>query len=415
MVKARTGLALAVGCVLGLGVIGSVASSPALAQRGGMMRMGMNLGGVGERVQTADMDRYAELLNLSKDQREAAKALHEAYEAEYDQAEEIRTKAFQKARAEFEDTRDPAVWSEMLPKEMEKYGVRVKALDTGLMNDLKTLLTAEQSGKWVLVERARRRDGTMPNGMLSGENVDLTKVVGDLKLAGPMPEALAQSLERYETELDAALQERDAQREEIAKTMQNAGRGGPMGFDPQAFQKAMTDLRKAGIKVRDVNDRYATMLENAVPEDKKADYTQKVRSLKFPQVYREPYTLKAIDAAAKFKDLSKENAQAISELKSAYQRDLNAANDRWARAIADEEKDGGGDLMAANMMRWMGGGDDGDSPQQQARKARRELDKATLDKLKTLLTPEQVDNLPEREAERMGGWGGGGGGGGRGR
>lgn len=409
MVKVRSCLALAVGCVVGLGVIGSVASAPALAQRGGMMRMGMNLGGVGERVQPEDMDRYADLLGLSKDQREASKALHDAYAAEYDQAEEIRTKAVQKARAEFEETRDPAVWSEMLPKEMEKYGKRVKELDEGLMNDVKTLLTGEQSTKWVLVERARRRDGTMPNGMLSGEAVDLTKVVKDLKVATPMPDALVQSLERYETELDAALQERDAQREEISKTMQTAGRGGPMGFDPQAFQKAMTDLRKAGIKVREVKDRYAGMLESIVPEDKKAEYVKKVRTLKFPQVYRESYTLKAIDAAAKFKDLSVESKQGVADIKAAYERDLAAANERWARAIADEEKDGGGDLMAAGMMRWMGGADEGDSPQQQARKVRRELDKASLDKLKALLTPEQVESLPERDAERMPGFGGGGG------
>jgi len=408
VVKVRSGLALVVGCVVGLGVVGSVASAPALAQRGGMMRMGMNLGGVGERVQPDDMDRYADLLDLSKDQREASKALHDAYAADYDQAEDIRTKAVQKARAEFEDTRDPAVWSEMLPKEMEKYGKRVKEIDDGFMNDLKTMLNSEQAGKWILVERARRRDGTMPNGMLSGESVDLTKVVKDLKIAAPMPDSLAQSLDRYETELDAALQERDAQRDEISKTMQNAGRGGPMGFDPQAFQKAMTDLRKAGIKVRDVNDRYSSMLESIVPEDKKPDYVKKVRSLKFPQVYREPYPLKAIDAAAGFKDLSAESKQAVVEVKAAYERDLAAANDRWARAIADEEKDGGGDLMAANMMRWMGGGEEGDSPQQQARKVRRDLDKAALDKLKALLTPEQVEKLPERDAERTSGWGGGG-------
>ena len=77
-----------------------------------------------------------------------------------------------------------------------------------------------------------------------------------------------------------------------------------------------------------------------------------------------------------------------------------------------EEKDGGGDLMTSGWMRMMGGDDSGDSPQQVARRARRELDRTTLDKLKALLTEEQQDKLPERD-QQANPWGGFGGGGGR--
>jgi Spy/CpxP family protein refolding chaperone len=422
--RSRSSLgALAIVAAVGLGVLGPVAAPTALAQRG-MMRMGMNLGGVGERITVADMNRYADLLKLNADQRDALTALHEAYGAEYDQAEQARRDAINKVRLEFEETRDPAVWGEQMPAIGQKYAERVKALDETFMKDIRALLTPDQSERIAMVERARRRDAMLPAGLLAGETTDLTRVVSDLMQSSgtPMPDALAQSLERYESELDAALRERDVKREEIAKTMpgMGGGGGGAAGFDPQAFQKAMTDLRKAGLSVRNINDRYADLLANVVPAEKKDDFVRTVRQSKFPQVYRDPYALRAIDAAAAFDDLAPDTKRSIAEIKAAYERDLAAANERWSRAIAEEEKDGGGDLMGAGMMRWMGGGnDDGDSPQQVARRQRRDLDRAALDKLRALLTPEQQERLPERDAERPsmfgGGAGGGGGGSGGGR
>jgi hypothetical protein len=161
--------------------------------------------------------------------------------------------------------------------------------------------------------------------------------------------------------------------------------------------------------VRDVNERYARLIAAAVPADRKADFEQRVRKATYPMVYREPYAAKAVDAALAFDDLTAEQKESLASVKTAYQRDLATANEQWAAAVNQEEKDGGGDpFMGFGRMVPGGGGDDKPSPVEEAKKARRELDRATLDKIKTILTESQQDRLPEREVENpwMGNFGG---------
>jgi hypothetical protein len=368
--------------------------------------------GMAERVTSADVDRFSKMLTLTKEQREAVQGLFEAYTKEYDQADKVRQDAIEKARQEFEDTHDPSVWSETLPAEMQKFGDKVAAMETTLMSDIKTLLTADQASKWPQVEHSHRRTKSLPSGMLSGESIDLIALVDDLKLKQPLPESISQPLTRYETELDQALQVRDDERKELAKELpgfgggnrnrQGGGGGGGAGgmCDFEAIGKTMAAMRKSGLKVRDINDRYAGIIGAALPEASKATFEEKYNIAKFPGVYREPYVLKAIDAAAKFDDLDKTVKQSLTDLAAAYERDAAIINDKWAKAIATEEKEGGGDPMGG-FMRMMGGGEaQDDSPQAQARKDRRNLDNQTMDKLKALLTPAQQERLPSRESTR---------------
>lgn len=412
-----TSLALIAGTILGLAAF----TIPAVPEAQAQPRFNMGIGGRGgmgggEKISAATLDQFGKILLLTDTQADALKDLHQAYDAAHEQA----TKAFQdkleRIRQDFQDTQDPSVWQKDMPEAVEKLTTEVTKVEKSFMDDLKAMLTPEQASKWPVLERASRRAKSLPGGMLAGESVDLLKQVENLKLA-KTPEAVQQSLERYEMELDGAMVERDAKRKELGEQMpgfggrarggQGGGGGGGGGagmFDFQKIGEVMADMRKSGVKVRDINDKYATVIASGLPDERRGEFTLNVKKAKFPQIYRESYTLKALNAAAGFKDLDTQQQTGVTDLLAKYKREIDAANDRYAKAQADAEKDGGGDDMMGGFMRMMGGDQGGDDSELAiARKDRRKIDTDTLEKLKAILTPEQAEKLPERENSMFGG------------
>lgn len=385
-----------IGAVL-LAVPGLTAS-PASAQG---FRMAQGAGGGAQTVSAEDLKVYGRVLSLDDAQQQAAEALHGAYVAERDKGEKDMRDQFRKLRDEFEDTRDMSIWQNKIPDITNTYAKQSKDLDKSFLSDIKSLLRADQAANWSTLERTHRRRQGMSGGMLAGESVDLVATVEALSLAKP-PAELADTLDRYSAELDSALQERSRQREDLGKQMQAVGRGGGMP-DFQVMEKLGTDMRKAGLKVRDINDRYAAMLRSAVPADKQAEFDTKVKKARYPSVYADSHTLKSLDAAAKFSDLDDTQKPGVQDVRESYLRDTEGANDRLTQAINQAEADGGGDAMFGGMARWMSGGggggrgEEGDTDLVKARKARREIDRAALDKLRALLNESQIDRLPERD------------------
>ncbi len=403
-------VAMVTGVCLGLGVL---TLGPAIPTAHAQMRMMMGgargMGGGGP-INSADIAQYAKILALDETQTTTVSDLHAAYQADYEKAQKAMNDGFERLRAEFEDTRDPSIFQKESPAIIEKFQTRTQDLEKTFLTDMKSLLTPEQSTRWASVERANRRNRSLPGGMLSGESMDLVKVLSAMDVQTP-PEGVTQALERYETELDAAIQERDTQRTDLGKQMQDLGRGGGgfMNMDIDKMQKLFGEMRKSGIKVRDINDRFATVIQNALPEDQRARFGERVRSEKFPNIFRESHAVRCLKAAAEFNDLSSETKQQIADMLTRYEREAQPLNDRWARLTAEAEKDGGGDDMMQGWMRMArgGGDDDGDKSElAETRRNRRKLDTDTLEKLKALLNEDQIDRLPRRESAFQG-FGGG--------
>lgn len=375
------------------------AAEPVHAQRtavtvGGRAGMG---GGFTPSVTKADLKKFAALLSLDDLQTETSSELLAAYQAEHDVIATTARKDMDRIRTEFEDSQDPSVFRDEMPKVMQTYQDASKKLEKQFFDDLKSLLTPQQAERWPKVERMHRRIRSLPAGMLSGESVDLVATVEQLKLA-EQPADLAAILDRYEADLDRALAERDKLREERAAAMMRGGGGGAFNFDMEQLRKDMAEMRKAGLTVCEINQRYARSVEATLPEDRRAEFAQQVRKETFPRVYRDTHTGKSLKAAAEFADLTAEQKTAIAELLETYEREVKSLNSRWAEAIQAQEADGGGDPMAM----FMGGGED--PAVADARKAKRELDKTTRDKLIALLNEDQVERLPEREDDGPGGF-----------
>lgn len=339
-------------------------------------------------VSTRDLDTYAEFLSMTPEQKEAATALLEGYQSEFDRIAKSMRDTTDAAREEFRDTRDFTVWDDLRPK-MEAFQAKRKEMESALLSDVKVLMTDEQAARWPELERLRRRETTLRRGFLSGETVDIVRLVQDSRLPAEAMEEVKPLLSQYELELDRVLIERNEQYEAGMSRGIDLFRQGDMAAVNELFNKA----RESGVKVRDVNRRFARLVEGIIPEEQRGTFAREFKERSFPRVYRDSFALRSLDAAAEFGDATPEQKAAISELRDGYSREAEAANEKWSKAIEESE-------MTITPMEMMGGG--GGPGLREGRTARRDIDQKTVEKLKALLTEDQVKRLPERREREEG-------------
>jgi len=373
-----------------------VICQPAIAQPG-MGGMGMMRGMREPSVNSKDLERFAELLSLTPDQLEGAQDLLDGLQTEHASIVGEMRERMEAAREEARENNDPGVFREMMPM-MDDYRGRITKLESSFFDDLKLTLTEEQLAKWPAVERMHRREKTInQGGVVSGETVDLTKVV---KQALPenteTPADIVPVLEQYEIELDKALTDRNA----IYESSMRKGMEMWTNQDFDGMQKLFDEARDSAVKVRDLNRRYARQIEPLLPEDSRAKFTNAFQEASFPRVYGMSYTQRAFSAVESMTDLDTTQKEQIAEIKAGYERQVATLNEKWTKAIEESEM-----TRTPMQMFGMGGGrggrgEGGNDTTREAREARREFDNATVDKLSNVLTEDQKKKLPEREPER---------------
>ncbi len=380
-----------------------VIAFPALAQPGGGGRGGMMGGAMGDLPATItrrELSGYADLLRLNSDQKEAATTLFEGYQAairaQADAMEENRRSIGEKFR---EGDREGGM--QLMREQMTKMRDERAKIEKSFTSDLQALLTPDQTGQWAKFERTRRRDATIARGRLSGEGVDLVRVLDDAALDADAKAKAQPVLEEYEDALDKELTRRnsayDAAREAMSKAFQEG--------NPESGQKAMEEARAAGVKVRDLNRTYARRLMDVLPEEKKIALDLAVKKASFPRVYRESHPTKELAAALGFSDLDQAQKDGIKAIQESYAKQISAANDKLAKATEEREMS----FNLAQMGQRRGGGPDGQRGQRmrggppedenpalvEARTARDELNKTTSESLRKLLNQGQIDRLPK--------------------
>jgi Spy/CpxP family protein refolding chaperone len=351
-------------------------------------------------ISKRSLERWTDILSLNDEQKDALAALHTAYQSTHQEAAKEFNDVLQEANRAFQETQDFEALNEKTPAARKKFTEKTKASEKSFLADARSLLTPEQEANWYKIERMRRRETGARMSVMSGDGLDLSDIVAGLKV--PQDSALAQALEEYETEADRAMQERLR----ISENAPASEPGRPINIED--FQKQIAENREVGLKLKDINQRHARKIEPMLPEEKQPAFRDAVKHQTYPQVYRPTLASRWLDSSLKMSDLTTEQRNELSELRAQYERDLRTANDAWAAAVekneADPSKGGGisggpGGMMMINM------GDD-DPALAAAKKARRELDDRTREKIKSVLTPEQRENLPKPEDEGMIGPGG---------
>lgn len=393
--------------------LSALVASPVLAQPGGGgpgMRMGGGFGGMGgmfggdSAISDNQLEKLGTIAGLTKDQSEAAAMLHEGYQAQVRELQDQMRSKMEAARDAFRESGDPSEFQAMR-EEMTKVRAERKQLDASFMNDVKALLTDAQVAKWPKAEMALRRDQLLRRGMLSGERVDLFRLVDDLKLSEDSRKPIDELLGQYEMDLDRELVKRDAFTEKAIGQMDQ------LREDPARAQAMLEEGRAAGVKVRDVNRRYARQVSDMLPEESKAAFDTAFQRESFPNVYRESSVTRGVNAAMGFEDLTEEQRGRIQDLSARYAREAAAMNERLAKAEEENEMTMTADRMMGGGRRFGGGGNEEETPLQRARQDRRDLDRKTNEALREILTESQREKLPRNDMRGgRGGEGGDGGG-----
>ncbi len=376
--------------------LSALIATPVRAQ---FMGMGADFGAGMTKIGRKSVQTYATLVAMDQQQTDAALALQEGYAESHKSLSKKFQENMQKIQEEFQDTQDMSVFQKKMPKMAMEFGKQMDDLEKGFLGDLKALLSAEQEAKWPRVERMRRRESNLRFAIVSGQAVDLVDVARDLKVDTGDPN-LADQFERYELEMDKSL----AVIEKWGKEQQDEWANNEDAFDfakmnemMERAQKTMQQMSDMAKGVRDVNRQYTRTITPLLPADRQGVFDLEVKRRSFPRVYRTPWATKAIAAADGFADLTPDQKATLAEIGQGYERELSAANARWAEKIEAREEKTGGPLMA--MMR-MGDGDDpaGDAVSE-ARQARKDLDDRYEAKLRQLLSADQQSRLPEDKRE----------------
>ncbi len=382
-----------VGAAIGLAGV----SMPAAAQHvTTSFSFGSLSGGSGDgQITRTSVKRYADVLALDEAQREVLDVLFEGYSSSYQSARQQMTGDMEEMQEEFRDTQDFMLFREQMTQIMSTFRDKSESLESQFFGDLRAVLSESQVERMPGVDRMRRRE-TQLSFNVSGANVDLSDVVHDIGV--DMAGELVEAMQTYELDLDRML--KDNQRDPASRS-----RGGDVDFEE--IQKSLEEAHERGLRIRDINRRHARTMATMLEDSLREQFERAVLERSFPRVYRTPYPSRLFDTAIGFSDLTDDQRSQLEVVRDGYRRDLVKANERWAGEIekADDEGRGGHSMFSGSggrmIMLSLGGGDEEDSPVDEARKARRELDKRAENRVRDILVEEQIAKLPKRRDDEQ--------------
>lgn len=381
--------------ILSVGVVLFLALAARAVGQEERASFGMGLGGgeaaMGMAIGRASVDRYAGLLGFDVYQREAAKLLHEAYLEDYRLAADAIAQGMEGLSAEARVTRDRDQYRSNIGKLMRGMLERRMDLEDRLLGDLETLAALpDDDDSFARVERARRREIARTISRVHGAWVDLFDLAERTGVDGV--DAVAAILLDYETQIDAAHRPLidamlDRLRGNIAlmehsDVARERANNEAIRAEGEAFIEKMSD---ADARAKAINDRFARMIAQTLPEDEAARWTEAYNRSAWPVVYHVSHAQRVLNVAESFEDLSDEQREQLDALRAGYEREAAAINTRWSRAI-DAHQAGAGDP-------WTGGGE---APEvERAKEDRQALDARCIERVRGLLTPEQAGRLPD--------------------
>ncbi len=339
------------------------------------------------------------VLDLKPEEQEALSALYTAYadtlRAEGAAVREAVSEALERA----EIMNDAGL---MAPGSaaMEKWSARSEEIKASFLADLKSLLTREQESRWPILERELRRIKRVGSGQVTGESVDLVRLVEGALEGSAVPAAVAELLARYRDELDRALIARDMYLDAVKSDYRAA-----LKDDPARGLTLWKEARHRRVAVRDCNERFARQIAPELPPEHRASFEERVFELSFPMLAKDTRTDTYLKDAAALTSLTPEQTSELSAVanrhrsqRTAWQREAAAAWRLYEDAAMPSDLAGalGESAGDENRNQYNGAWLDESHPLTAARRARYGLDRTTRAGIDRILTPRQREEVPSR-------------------
>ncbi len=332
-------------------------------------------------VDAGEMAYFLSLLQLDGTARREAAAAHEAYTDRL-----VETNAVTRKDGAVEASWDMLAMEDQVGQMQEALFIKLKAIAAG----------AGRADSFGRVEMARRREAT---AFLEDSNplgLDLVAIAFE---AGVDQVSIRQVLQRYELEIDPLYEKYVAGMPKFAHLAANPPEGEPaqpreIELDEEGFptdeEMERLDGERATVLARDerakaINDRYKALVAEALPEADKPRWLLAVKRHEWPWVYALSQAERTLEAADRLDDLTPEQREQLDTIMAEHEAKASAINEAWAKAIEARDAAERADEWTA----WNTQIERADAAEAQ----RAELDKATIGRVRALLTPEQLGSL----------------------
>ncbi|MSR40324.1 MAG: hypothetical protein EXS10_00260 [Phycisphaerales bacterium] len=276
---------------------------------------------------------------------------------------------------------------------MEKWQTEKRVLRDDFLNNLKSQLSDQQLEQWPRLERALRREKSLPMAELSGEAVNLMGVARDMQMGALQIDAIQPMLDQYELTLDVALADRDLTIENASKELMQA----MSANDPQRGITAQERIMEKRIAVRAVQENATAQIKDALGADLGAQFEMKVLERAFPQVFRPDPVTPLFESALSMTDLTAEKRASIDSLFLEFVPQNFGANMTLMQAMRISEPQEPRRRTEAIQARKQGGATVRSAEAEgvaAARDAREAVWEKYRNKLYELLSDEERENLP---------------------
>jgi hypothetical protein len=343
-----------------------------------------------------DLVLFAEGLNLDETQEVIVEAMFDAYEDDFAtgwaQTQERLNSIAEKARSgDIPQGADPQ--KAMLEPVLTALGDWLKEkrqLDDGLLDNVNAILLREQRAMWPLFSQQLYRDKNMHRGRLSGESVDLFKILRDSNFPPSAETFIEPHLAEYAASLDIAMRKRDVLLRGNPQKLFDQILRGEMDRSPDMLE----ELIAARVEVRDVNDRYIDVVEASLSGPDGVAFRQRALGRGYPRIFRRTPAERILSAAAENDDYAADLHAQIVQLEAAYLGELGTVNDQLLRETRRYEPELQLAREEAGRIRRDGGTPRKlEDPTRDMFKDREELGRRYVDMLRALLSPEEFQSL----------------------
>lgn len=396
-----------------------------------MERVQSSMMDVGRRLMESFMspERQEQMNSRMEKMREELRAAEENGEMTDDQRREFFRTRMEQAAAEVQndgtvmglDAEIKAAFSTILG-DLETLQAKKLELKKAFIDGVKATLDDAQMVNWDPFERFLTREKTLPRGRISGESTNLFLVVDDARLPVEEFAKVEPLFDSYESQLDTALRARN---DFITESSGRLFKAMVSGESDAAMRliKQQVQLRTA---VRDVNESFRAQMVGALGETPVAQQlNQSILASAFERVYGPTQTTRMFEAAKQLDGLDAAILASIVELEIGYTNEVRPLNDRLYTLTKQTEPDelvtaseravtmlsSGISGMMSGMGRDMGrgmGGQQNDTTRE-VNDQKRKVGENYQEKLKALLTPDQLALMPQQARGGRGGQGGRGG------
>ncbi len=276
-----------------------------------------------------------------------------------------------------------------------------------LLTDLELQLADHQLENWQDVRRGLRREHALSASELSGEGVDLVRIVDSLDLDDSFRRSIASTLQEYQVTLHEALQSRDEQVERGRVELIDVLRTQDVERGMELIER---ELRRREA-VRDINDTYRELLARELPDELGEKLRQSALESGYERVFNPTIAQRTFMEARRLDDLSEDVIEQMKAFEQEYRAELNRRNERLVRLTREHEAEQirdniermagmliSGSRRAANRLNR----GRGDNPLESAYRERREIERRYVSMLEDVLTEDQFASLPaaQQRAER---------------